>query len=171
MERLVAMGFDEGRVAQALAASEQDEMAAANMLMDGFTAQPGALSEDDHGSAAATGDARVAQGGLVAAAAVAAPVTPLRDAVRHAMNGYNNQTAVIAACPEGVSWCEALQREGSAHVAPATVFVSWALGQRMGALLDALEGWLAREGRVVSGGAGAVGAGGRKGGWELLRLW
>ena len=43
--------------------------------------------------------------------------TPLRDAVRHAMNGYNNQTAILAACPEGASWCETLRAAGSAHVA------------------------------------------------------
>ena len=38
----------------------------------------------------------------------ARPGTPLRDAVRYHMNGYNNQTAILAACPEGASWCETL---------------------------------------------------------------
>jgi hypothetical protein len=66
----------------------------------------------------------------------------LADAVRRDMNGYANQAAILHACPGGRSWCEVLQARGSAHVGMANVFVSWALGQRVEALLGALQRWL-----------------------------
>jgi tetratricopeptide (TPR) repeat protein len=69
-------------------------------------------------------------------------VQDIGEVVRTQMNGYNNQAAIVRACPEGHSWCEELQRRGSPHVGRATVFVSWALGQRMSDLLDAMERWL-----------------------------
>jgi tetratricopeptide (TPR) repeat protein len=67
----------------------------------------------------------------------------LADVVRREMNGYANQAAIMHACPEGRSWCEVLEARGDKAVGKATVFVSWALGQRVEALADALQRWLA----------------------------
>ena len=67
---------------------------------------------------------------------------PLGDAVRRAMNGYANQAAVARACVEGCSWVEVLEARGDTAVGKANVFVSWALGLHVGALIDALSRWL-----------------------------
>ena len=50
---------------------------------------------------------------------------------------------------EGRSICQVLERDASAEVGKADVFVSWALSMSVPNLLDALESFIAQEGRPV----------------------
>ena len=50
---------------------------------------------------------------------------------------------------EGLSICQVLERDASAEVGKADVFVSWALSMSVPNLLDALESFIAQEGRPV----------------------
>ena len=63
------------------------------------------------------------------------------------LNGYVNQFFITkAAEKDGLSVCERLQKEGSAHVGEANVFVSWSLSTSIHALLDALAHFLLQQG-------------------------
>ena len=57
------------------------------------------------------------------------------------LNGYVNQVSVKLQDANS-SFTERLQQQGSPHVGPAEVFVSWYLGTPMHSLLDALQQYL-----------------------------